>query len=147
MTTDTALSLTITRHFAASPGQVFDAWLTETWSKWIGPRDIRSEVTLHEPKVGGRYRILMHRPDGVKMAVSGIYRTIERPSKLVFTWKWDDGASETLVTLTFRAAGKGTDMTLLHEGFPDADRRDRHVDGWNNTLGKLVELLAKGAMQ
>ncbi|MDE1939311.1 MAG: SRPBCC domain-containing protein, partial [Alphaproteobacteria bacterium] len=52
---------------------------------------------------------------------------------------------ETLVTLTFRKAGTGTDMTIHHEGFSTAERRDGHNNGWNGTFDKLAALLAKGA--
>ncbi|MDE2184497.1 MAG: SRPBCC domain-containing protein [Alphaproteobacteria bacterium] len=142
MTTDT-LSLTINRHFDAPPEQVFDAWLGKAWGEWIGPRDIRGEVTALEPKVGGQYRIRMHKPDGTTLAVGGVYREIVRPSKLVFTWVWEEGQTDTLITLTFRKAGHGTDMTIRHEGFADADRRDRHNSGWTSSFEKLAERLAR----
>jgi uncharacterized protein YndB with AHSA1/START domain len=145
MSGETALSLEITRRFEAPPERVFDAWLSKSWGNWIGPRDIKGEVTVMEPRVGGRYRIVMHRADNTTLAVEGVYRAIERPTKLVFTWTWDDGKVDTLVTLTFRAAGHGTLMTIHHEGFADIDRRDRHNQGWNSSFDKLAEHLDKGA--
>lgn len=147
MTTDTAtLSLTMTRHFDASPEQVFDAWMSRAWGSWIGPREIKGEVTEIEPKVGGQYRILMHRAEGAPLAVGGVYRVIDRPNKLVFTWMWEEGQVNTLVTLTFRKAGKGTDMTIHHEGFASEERRDSHNNGWTKSFEKLAEYLAKGAI-
>jgi uncharacterized protein YndB with AHSA1/START domain len=48
--------------------------------------------------------------------VSGIYRTIERPRRVVFTWGWDDDAGtrghETEITVTFAPAPGGTRMVL-----------------------------------
>ncbi len=142
---DTVLSLEITRRFEAPPECVFDAWLSKAWGSWIGPRTIRGEVTLLEPKVGGRYRIVMHRPDETTLAVEGVYREIERPTRLVLTWVWQDGSVETVITLSFRPAGTGTEMTIRHEGFSSAERRDSHVNGWNGSFEKLDALLAKGA--
>ena len=142
---DTALSLEITRRFEAPPERVFDAWLNTSWGEWIGPRAVKGEVELLEPRVGGRYRIVMHRPDDKPLTVEGVYRTIERPTKLAFTWTWVHEERETLVTLTFRPDGKGTAMTIHHEGFSTTDRRDGHNNGWNGTFDKLADYLAKGA--
>ena len=37
------------------------------------------------------------------------------------------------------AAGGATALTLIHEGFAEAERRDLHGQGWNDCLAKLVE--------
>ena len=137
-------NLELTRHFDAPPEAVFDAWLEKDWGDWVGPRDIRGEVTLLEPRVGGRYRIVMHRPDGGAVAVSGIYRQIARPSKIAMSWKWEHEDMDTLLTLTFRAKGGGTELTLRHEGFANTERRDSHNNGWTGTLEKLAAYLSKG---
>lgn len=129
--------LQITRVFDASPERVFDAWLSEDWASWIGPHDIRGELELLEPRVGGRYRILMHKPDGNILTVGGVYRQIDRPRTLVFTWLWEHGGAETVVTLDFRPEGRGTSLTLRHEGFCTVDRRDGHLRGWTSCLEKL----------
>ena len=48
-------------------------------------------------------------------------RILQPPGRVVFTWAWEDDAGkpggETLVTLTFRADGAATEMTLLHERY------------------------------
>jgi len=138
---DAALSLEITRKFDAPPERVFDAWLSKSWGEWAGPRGMQGEVTLMEPKVGGRYRLVMHAPDGRSPAVSGVYREVVRPQRLVFTWKWEHGNDETLVTLVFKAAGKGTELTVRHEGFTTAQDRDDHEKGWNGTCDRLAAVL------
>jgi len=139
--TDT--TLTITRTFDVPPERVFDAWLDAgRVATWMGPRGVRAEVVTLEPRVGGRYRILMHTPDGSNPTVSGIYREIVRPARLVFTWAWaHESGHETVVSLTFRQAGKGTEMTLVHENFPNAQRRDSHSQGWSGSFDKLAEVL------
>ncbi|MBU6299700.1 MAG: SRPBCC domain-containing protein [Alphaproteobacteria bacterium] len=142
---DTVLSLEIIRRFEAPPERVFDAWLSKSWGDWIGPRAVKGEVTLLEPKVGGRYRVVMHRPDDPPLTVEGVYREIVRPTKLVFTWTWMHEERETLVRLTFRPVGAGTEMTIHHEGFSTTERRDGHNNGWNGTFDKLAAYLAEGA--
>ena len=145
MTTATKTdALRMTRHFDAPPEQVFHAWLSKSWGEWAGPRGIQGEVTMMEPHVGGRYRVVMHRPDGGTIAVGGIYREIVRPNRLVMSWKWEHEDVDTLITLSFRPSGAGTELTLLHEGFASVERRDSHHSGWGGTLDRLAEHLAKG---
>jgi uncharacterized protein YndB with AHSA1/START domain len=140
--TEKPITLDMSRTYDAAPERVFDAWLGKSWGEFVGPPGVRGEVTLIEPRVGGRYRVVMHLPDGKQLAVGGVYREIARPSKLVMSWKWEHEEQDTLFTLTFRAHGKGTELTLHHEGFANAVRRDSHKDGWTGTLDKLTKVLA-----
>jgi uncharacterized protein YndB with AHSA1/START domain len=81
---DTVLEMS--RLFDASPEQVFDAWLEKSWGDWVGPPGVKGEVTQLQPKVGGRYQIVMHR-EGGDLTVGGIYKEIVRPTRLVMSWK------------------------------------------------------------
>ena len=81
--------LVIKRTFDAAPERVFDAWMErKQWESWIGPEGCRSDVTLLEPRVGGRYRLQMHLTDGREMSVEGVFKSIDRPRSLSFTWVW-----------------------------------------------------------
>ncbi len=61
--------------------------------------------------------------------------------KLVFTWAWKSTPErESLVTVTLKANGAGTIITLLHEQFFDADARNRHQNGWTGAIDKLEKL-------
>ncbi len=139
MTDDT---LEITRHFDAPPERVFDAWLQDGWGAWIGPREATGEIVLLEPRVGGRYQASILY-DGRTMSLSGVYREFQRPEKIRMTWKWGHDPQETEITLSFRPKGTGTELTLRQTGFASTERRDGHVGGWNVTLEKLAEYLAR----
>lgn len=137
-------SLTLKRYFNVSPQKVFQAWTDPTKiMKWFGPSNgemLRSEIDL---RVGGRYRIVMRTPDGEEHDVSGAYREIVPNEKLVFSWAWRSTPErESLVTVTFKADGDGTLLTLLHEQFFDEPARDRHERGWSGTLDKLERYLS-----
>jgi uncharacterized protein YndB with AHSA1/START domain len=142
-TTDDTL-LEITRVFDAPPARVFNAWLTrEEWQSWIGPEGTDSEVPLLEPRVGGRYRVVMTMSDGKVIAVGGMFRSIEPPERLAFTWGWEgDDSRQSLVTITFGDLGGKTKLTLRHEGLGTVDNRDAHGKGWNSTLNKLAAYVA-----
>jgi uncharacterized protein YndB with AHSA1/START domain len=131
--------LELTRHFDAPPEQVFDAWLSKSWGDWAVPSGVEGEVLLLEPRVGGRYRLRMRKSDGTVLTVGGIYREIARSTKLAMTWKWEHGQDETVITLTFRASGNGTDFLLRHEGFTTQGDRDAHLRGWTGTLDKPAQ--------
>ena len=141
--TKTISALEITRTFDAAPARVFDAWLSKSWGEWAGPGPVRGEVVLMEPHVGGAFRVVMHMPDGETLTVGGTYHEILRPTKLVFSWKWEHEAAATLVTLTFLALGNRTEMKITHEGFLVKERRESHRDGWSGTFDKLAIHLAK----
>jgi uncharacterized protein YndB with AHSA1/START domain len=136
-------TLTITRRFDAPPERVFDAWLNpKLIPQWMGPRGVQAEATKLDARVGGSYAITMLKPDKTTANVSGAYKEIVRASRLVFSWIWANETQETLVTLTFKAAGKGTEMTLRHTNFANAERRESHNHGWEGSFDKLAEVLA-----
>jgi uncharacterized protein YndB with AHSA1/START domain len=139
---ESPVKLSLTRHIDAPPEQVFDAWLQKSWGEWAGPPGVRGEVIQLEPRVGGSYRIVMHSPDRPDLTVSGIYREIVRPSKLVMTWKWEHEEQDTLITLSFKPSGKGTEIVLLHENFATSERRDSHQNGWIGTFDRLARYVA-----
>jgi uncharacterized protein YndB with AHSA1/START domain len=142
---DTALSLEISRHFAASPERVFDAWLDKRWGEWLPPKLARCEVASIEPVIGGAYLVQMTMPDGRTIEISGKYKEITRPKKLVLTWMGNYNNQETIITVTFRADGNGTLMTLRQDGFTEAAMRDGYDAGWTSVGGsfdKLAKILA-----
>ena len=95
--------------FTASPGRsprVFRAW-TEAADlyRWFAPADdygIRiAELDL---RPGGRYHFEMTAKNGEQFQVSGTYREIHPPERLVFTWRWQGWGKEqedSLVTIQF----------------------------------------------
>ncbi len=72
--------------------------------------------------------------------MTGEFREIRPPERLVFTWGWLNGTGrgpETVVTLTLVARDGGADFTLEQTGFLDRDARDRHEHGWQTSLNAL----------
>jgi uncharacterized protein YndB with AHSA1/START domain len=133
-------TLVLTRTLDAPPARVFDAWLNrEEWQAWIGPEGVQCEVPLLEPRLGGRYRVLMHLSGGQTIPVAGVFTVIERPHILAMTWGMEgDPSRQSLLTITFKKLGKSTELTLRQEGLGSASNRDDHGKGWNSALNKLV---------
>jgi len=118
--------------------RAFDAWLREADLRvWMAPL---GDVEL-DPRVGGRFRIVMQRDDrdGGPIEHVGEYRELDRPRRLVFTWisPYTDG--ESLVTVDLSPEGDETRVVLTHEGLPEP-ARDGHAGGWGGFLDRLAGL-------
>ena len=139
-------TLRMTRHFQASPEALFDAFTErDLLVQWFGPRGMAVPECEIDLSPGGRWRAVMRAHDGSPHAVHGVYREITRPTRLVFTWIWEQGdmaGVETVVTLAFRAAGDGAELSLTHEGLPSESSRGLHEQGWSSSFECLAELLA-----
>lgn len=130
--------LQVRRVFPVSPEQLFRAWTTpEELKRWHAPDPMTIPLVEVDLRVGGSYRIHMREPGGQEFQVSGIYRLVEPPRKLVYTWKWDHEDTETQVTLEFKPQGNGTELILTHEGLASEDSRARHEHGWTSIVERL----------
>lgn len=143
-----ALELELSRTFRASREEVFTAWTTaEGLKRWSAPGEAQVAVAEVDLRVGGRYRIDMQGPDGTIYRVTGVYRLVDPPKKLVYTWRWDHAPDdpETLVTVDFLDRQPGTEIRLLHTGLASEESRKRHRDGWEGCLEKLVAMMGTPA--
>jgi uncharacterized protein YndB with AHSA1/START domain len=143
---ETELKLTIEREFAAPPERVFAAFTeVERLKAWWGPEGFMTPEAVVDLRVGGRYRLVMQAPSGNIHVVTGEFREVTPPSRLVysFAWEQEDGSlgHPSLVTLELEAAGKGTRLTLTQEGFSDAASRDDHRGGWSSSFECLEAYL------
>jgi uncharacterized protein YndB with AHSA1/START domain len=135
--------LTISKLIPASAERLFEAWTEpEQLKQWWGPESvtcIEAEVDL---RVGGRYRIGNQFPNGKLVWISGTFRMIDRPRKLVYTWQIAPDAPEELVTVIFRTTKPGEcEVTVMHERIPDRSTRGTHEVGWVGCLAKLARYL------
>lgn len=132
------LTTTLSKHFAATPEAVFDAWTDpENMGAWFSPMTTASVPKL-DLTVGGEFQINMHGQD-TEYVHTGRYLEIDRPRKLVFTWVSEGTkGQETIVTLALAADGEGTLLTLTHERFPDTESRDNHAQGWEAIMEKFA---------
>lgn len=137
-------AVVVRRTIRASAEVLFDAFLDPyALSEWMRPGTIRSAVATVEPRVGGRYEVIMQAESG-PIPHTGVYRLIDRPRRLVFTWHSPNtGTTETLVTVDFVAATNGTEVVVTHELLPEA-ARPAHSRGWTSGLEHLDETCTRG---
>ncbi|MEW6332330.1 MAG: SRPBCC domain-containing protein [Pseudomonadota bacterium] len=136
------LKVTVRRTIQASAGELFDAWLDPaSLSEWMRPGNITRAVTTLDPRVGGKFEIVMHAPDGAHVH-SGVYRLIDRPHRLVFTWiSRGTKNTETLVTIDFYPTDIGTEIVLTHEQLPDEAAVQSHTRGWMRILQVFAQAM------
>jgi glutathione S-transferase len=140
-------TLTLQRFIRAPREKVYDAFTTETGlTAWMGPRGMTVRSATVNPRVGGEWRVEMSNRDGFTLAVGGHYEQMQRPARLVYSWKWEGDRNpmpllETLIEVTFDEKDGGTELRMTHSGFPAAAAREGHNQGWSSTFNKLNDYL------
>lgn len=142
--TDTARrEFTIVREFSARPEVVFDAWTDlDQSSQWMAPEGMTSprERMYGDPRPGGSYGGVMVLPDGLEASTQGVYREVDRPDRLVFTWA-DPTMPESvsLCTVTFVESTPGKTTMTFHLLAPGPISGDDGAKlGWDSCFNKLM---------
>ncbi|WP_438853571.1 SRPBCC family protein [Agromyces sp. M3QZ16-3] len=149
MTAQTDAQFTITRIFDAPRDLVWRAW-TESAdaAEWWHPRGIviKDGSVSVDARPGGRYAYTMVNPaDGNEYPTAGVYREVDPPRRLVFTWGSPDEPDETapVITVDLRELdGDRTEMLFHLRGFPGAPGDGNVYDGWDSAFDLLGEQLA-----
>jgi len=142
------LTLRLARTLAPPPDRVFSACVESTeLAAWWGPAGFTAPGIELDVRVGGKYRIAMQPPEGELFHLRGEFLEIERPRRLSYTFEWeepDPDDQQTLVTLTFREARRGTELLLEQGPFATQARHDLHHAGWTDSFVRLDQHLATG---
>ena len=145
--------LVITRTFDAPRELVFKAWTDPTHvAQWWGPKYFTNPVCELDLRPGGAIRIDMRGPDGVIYPMKGVFRDIVESERIVMTttaFEDEEGNPqlEVLTTVTFVEHEGKTKLTLhavVVKAAPGVEGALEGMDeGWNQSLDRLAELLAK----
>lgn len=138
--------LTLSRTFDAPRELVFKAWIEpEHFARWCAPAAFDVVRNSADVRRGGVWWSLMKASDGEECSVSGVYREVDAPKKLVFTYAHElpggGYGPETLVTVTFEALGNRTRLNLRQAIFDTVENRVAHSMGWTECLDRLAEFL------
>ena len=130
----------------ASAERVFQALTSpEERVKWFYS-DGKFEVTGLESDLrpGGRWTMRGLRRGGQPFTITGVYRAIERPRVLEFTWfpDWQENAEETVVRWDLEEKSGVTTLRLTHSGFTTEASRATHR-GWPLILSGLQTYVEK----
>jgi uncharacterized protein YndB with AHSA1/START domain len=124
----------------ARADRVFDALTSpEQRVKWWGTEG-RFKATHMESELrpGGKWLMSGIGMGGKPFTVRGVYREIERPRLLAFTWlpSWQQDALETLVRFDLQEQDGVTTVRLTHSGLTTETSRAQNR-GWPDVLAWL----------
>jgi uncharacterized protein YndB with AHSA1/START domain len=112
---------------------------------WFGPEDCRVLKAEVDLRAGGEYYFALLTQRMGEIKVSGRYREVTPPAKLIYTWRWEGhselAAGTSLVTVQFIPSGAATEIRLTHEQLPSVESRDDHGHGWSGAFDNLEKFL------
>ncbi len=151
LTTPTEREIAMTRVFNAPRKLVFDAFTKpELVKRWLlGPPGWSMPVCEIDLKAGGKYRYVWRRDsDSTEMGVSGVFREVLPPERLVHTERFDQAwyPGEALVTTALAEQGGKTTVTMTmrleSREARDAVLKSGMEKGVAVSYDRLAELLA-----
>jgi uncharacterized protein YndB with AHSA1/START domain len=149
--TDTSdRELVLTRTLDAPRELVWKVWTDPKHvAIWWGPNGFTN--TIHEMSVvsGGKWRFIMHGPDGTNYPNRIVFTEVVKPERLIYTHSDDNDndPNQFEVTVTFEAIGKKTKVTLKVimksvKALEEA-KKSGAVEGGQQTLQRLEKYLAE----
>lgn len=134
-------TLVVRRFIPVARERVFRAWLDPaSLAQWMRPGDANDATAYVDPRVGGRFRIVMiEGPE--RYEHTGEYLAIEPPKRLEFTWISEaTDQRQTVVTIEFLERDEGTELVLTHRRLPGREV-ESHRSGWTDILQRLEQRL------
>lgn len=138
--------ITGSRIFDAPRELVFKMWTDhEHIVNWWGPAGFSNTIFEMDVRPGGKWRYIMHGPDGVDYKNESIYLEVVKPERLVYQHVSAPGH---ISTVTFEVLGTKTKVSM-HMLFETAEIRDTTVkvfnaiEGLQQTLQRLGDQLAR----
>ena len=141
-------TLTIERTFAAPAERVFDAFTSEEVMRrwWHAGPDWETPEANVDLRVGGEVRVVMRDPHkDARYGGGGRYTEIDPPTRLAFTWLWDDTTKRQLIEIEFTERDGKTTVRFTHRDLWDDEAVADHEDGWNKVFDNLERELGSGA--
>ena len=147
-------TVTIVRVFDAPRELVFKLWTDpKHMAQWWGPRGFTNPVCELDVRVGGAIRIDMRAPDGTVYPMTGTFREIMPPRRLVFEAVAEDrdgnALLRSLTMVTFADEGGKTKLTVHADAVGLSAVAPQMLAGmeagWTQSLEKLAELARTSA--
>lgn len=117
--------------------------------RWYGCSAFTLSTCDIDLRVGGSYRYTMRAPDGIDHTMTGVYREIAAPERIVHTERYETTgftSPDAIVTMTLVEQGGRTKLqtVILH---PSKESRDGHLSsgmerGAGEAFDRLEDLLA-----
>jgi uncharacterized protein YndB with AHSA1/START domain len=145
--------LTLTRSFDAPRRMVFDAFTKpEMVKRWLyGPAEWRLAVCEIDLRAGGKLRYVWRNKEKGDMGLSGVFREVVAPERLVNTELFDQDwtGGETVLTTVFEESNGRTTVSITvrysSQAARDGALKTGMIGGWSQSHDRLDQLLAADA--
>ncbi|MFG3701732.1 SRPBCC domain-containing protein [Micromonospora sp. NPDC047620] len=146
---DDSYTLVTTREIAAPVDSVWKAWNDpEKIAKWWGPAGFRSTVKELDVRIGGRFELIMHGPDGTDYPNLYIFDSVEPHMQLVYTNVGSAQFGLAPFQSVFDMEGIGdTTQVVLKARFATEEDKRKHVEDFHAVEGsqQLLQRLEEQA--
>jgi len=135
------VNVELSRRLAASPEQVYDAWLDPACAgRWLfrTPDGVLERCEI-DARIGGRFRIDERRGDELAEH-HGEFVELDRPRRIAFNFWTSFSDERTRIVIALAPDGGGALLTLTHEGVWDG-WEDKTRQGWTTILDGLAKAL------
>ena len=116
--------------------------------EWWGPSGFTTPEIEMDLEVGGSYRFGMQPPEGELFHLAGEFLEIEPPSRLAYTFRWEEPDPEDRETVVRLSLEPGrvdiTELSLSQGQFASEARRALHMAGWTDSFARLSALIHSG---
>ncbi len=154
-TADQELTLTRVVRMHPTGSLVFRMWTDPKHvAQWWGPAGFTNPVCEMDVRPGGKLRIVMRAPDGTEYPMTGTFREVVAPERLVFTqYEAVDEDGNALIdgftTLTLIEEGAKTKLTVQTRAVALVPLATRMLEGWNpggvKSLDRLEEHVGRAS--
>jgi uncharacterized protein YndB with AHSA1/START domain len=142
------MQVMLTRVLDSAPERVFSAFVdADKIARWWGPREYTTEIDIHEPRVGGRWRYLNRTPDGKLHAFQGVMHEVTEPTRIVRTFEYEGAPGHVnLETLMLEDLGGGKTRITMSVACESPQQRDAMIasgmeGGAVDSIERLAELV------
>lgn len=137
--------LLITRTFDAPRRLVFAAFSKpENLAQWWGPKGFSLPQCEVDFRPGGVFQFVMRGPDGKDYPFRGSYLEILEPERIAFQGTInDEPGHQVWTTVTFAEENGKTILTVRQTYSFESDATSGAPEGWEQTLDRLGDFLAK----
>jgi uncharacterized protein YndB with AHSA1/START domain len=120
--------LFITREFDAPRELVFKAHTDPAlYTRWVGPRDLTTNLVTFEPVSGGRWRFIQKDKDGNEFGFHGVNHDVTIPERIISTFEFEglpESGHVILETTKFDALSGGRTRVTTQSVYQSVEDRD-----------------------
>jgi uncharacterized protein YndB with AHSA1/START domain len=146
---DDSFTLITTREIDAPVDRVWNAWHDPIKiAQWWGPAGFRSTVKVLDIRLGGRFEVVMHGPDGTDYPNLYVFDHVEEHKRLVYTNVGSEqfGLAPFQSVFDLEGIGNKTRVILKARFISEEDKR-KHVEDFHAIEGskQLLQRLEEQA--